>query len=186
MTDLTVNTLRRVEIPPVTLAHAVEDPAVDQEFRRYVRAHFALWPILTACLVWMLAFVFYAFIATRADAAPMPKHGDISQPFSPVACYQLVQDAGRMIAWARWEQGLSLEKARSSGFRAGTPDWMVDLVQTWISDAYQWRATDEQIREWAAELGNVDNLPGADQLSAHQSIAIWLRRTARQCNRERV
>jgi hypothetical protein len=186
MTDLTLNTLHRVEIPAVTLAHAVEDPAVDQEYRQYVRAHFALWPILSACLVWVLAFVLYALIATRAHAAPLPNQAAAAHPFSPVACYQLVQDAGRMIAWARWEQGFSLEKTRSSEFRADTPDWMIALVQGWISDAYQWRATDEQIHQWAAELGNVDNLPRAEQLSADQSIAIWLRRIARQCNGERV
>jgi len=95
-------------------------------------------------------------------------------------CYELVQDAGRMIAWARWEQGFSLEKTRAAPFPANTPPWMVALVQDWITDAYQWQATDEQILQWASELGNVDDLPHAAQLSRHETIAIWMRHIARQ------
>lgn len=182
MPNLTVNGVRRAVVPPAAVAHGVEDPAVDQEFRRYLRAHFGFRPIFTACVVWVLALLFYALIATRAHAGSVAEHDAASRPFSPVACYQLVQQAGRMIAWARWEEGFSLEKIRSGQFREGTPDWMIVLVQGWITDAYHWRATDEQVYQWAAELGNVDNLPGADQLSAHQTIAIWLRRIARQCD----
>jgi len=59
---------------------------------------------------------------------------------------------------------------------------VIDLVQGWIADAYQWRATDEQVRQWAAELGSVDNIPSAEALSVHETIAVWLRRIARSCN----
>ena len=167
---------------PAFAPRPVEIRSVDGEFRQYLRAHFGLRPILAACLVWALAVLFYAFIATRAHAGSVSEHDAVSRQFSPVACYQLVQQAGRMIAWARWEEGFSLEKMRSGQFREGTPDWMIGLVQDWITDAYQWRATDEQVHQWAAELGNVDDLPGADQLNAHQTIAIWMRRIARQCD----
>jgi len=87
-----------------------------------------------------------------------------------------------MIAWARWERQFPLEKTLSGRFPDGTPAWAVDLVGGWITDAYQWRVTDEQVYEWAAELGNVDNLPHADRLSVHETIAIWMRRIGRQCS----
>jgi len=102
--------------------------------------------------------------------------------FSTVACYGLVEAAGRSIAWARWEKHLSLEKTRSAPFRAHTPAWVIDLVQGWIDDAYQWRATEEQIRQWADELGSVEDLPNAEALNVHETIAIWMRRIGRQCN----
>jgi len=102
--------------------------------------------------------------------------------FSTVACYGLVEAAGRSIAWARWEKHLSVEKTRSAPFRAHTPTWVIDLVQGWIDDAYQWRATEEQIRQWADELGSVEDLPNADALTVHETIAIWMRRIGRQCN----
>jgi len=110
-------------------------------------------------------------------------HGYESPPaeFSVVACYGLVQAAGRPIAWARWEKHLSLDKTRAAPFRANTPDWVIDLVKGWIDDAYQWRVTDTQIRQWAAELGSEEDLPSADALSVHEKIAIWMRRIARQC-----
>ena len=106
--------------------------------------------------------------------------------FSAMACYGLVDAAGRSIAWARWEKHLSLEKTRSAPFRANTPAWGIDLVGGWIEDAYQWRATDTQIRQWASELGSVDDLPSADALSVHQTIAIWMRRIARQCKEQDI
>jgi hypothetical protein len=106
--------------------------------------------------------------------------------FSAVACYGLVDAAGRSIAWARWEKHLSLEKTRSAPFRANTPLWAIELVNGWIEDAYQWRATDTQIRQWASELGSVDDLPSADALSVHETIAIWMRRIARQCNEQDI
>ena len=87
-----------------------------------------------------------------------------------------------MIAWARWEQHFPLEKTRSAPFPPNTPPWMIELVQEWITDAYQWQATDEQILQWASELGNVENLPHPAQLSAHETIAIWMRHIARQCS----
>jgi hypothetical protein len=124
--------------------------------------------------------VLSAFLAQPRAASA--RSGDGAQPaFDAVACYRLVQDAGRPIAWARWEKGLSLEKTRSAKFRADTPLWAVDLVQQWIADAYQWRASDDQIRQWAAELGSVDDLPSAEALSVHETIAIWMRRIARRC-----
>jgi hypothetical protein len=101
MPELTVNTFPRAGIPSATLACAVEDPAVDPAFRQYVRAHFAFGPILTACAVWILVFLFYAWIATPAHAATMPERVAASQPFSPVAGCQLVQNAGQTIAWSR-------------------------------------------------------------------------------------
>ena len=106
--------------------------------------------------------------------------------FNTVACYGLVGEAGRAIAWARWEKRLPLEKTRSAPFRANTPAWVVDLVQGWVDDAYAWRASDEQIQQWATELGSVDSLPSADALSVHETIAIWMRRIGRQCNERNV
>ena len=106
--------------------------------------------------------------------------------FNTAACYGLVAEAGRAIAWARWEQRLPLEKTRSAPFRANTPAWVIDLVQGWVDDAYVWRASNEQIQQWAAELGSVDSLPSADALSVHETIAIWMRRIGRQCNERNV
>lgn len=115
-------------------------------------------------------------------------HGYEAPPaeFSAAACYGLVDAAGRSIAWARWEKHLSLDKTRSAPFRANTPVWVIELVKGWIEDAYQWRATDTQIRQWASELGSVDDLPSADALSVHETIAIWMRRIARQCNEQDI
>ena len=121
-----------------------------------------------------------AFLAQPRAASARSDDGAPPQ-FSTVACYQMVQDAGRPIAWARWEKGLPLEKAQSAKFRDGTPVWAANLVQEWIVDAYQWRASDEQVRQWATELGSVDDLPSAEALSVHETIAIWMRRIARRC-----
>ena len=114
---------------------------------------------------------------------PAAAHGQHSIPleFNAAACYGLVQDAGRHIAWARWEQGLPVEKTRSAVLRGDTPSWAVDLENDWIGDAYEWRASSEQIQQWAAELGSVDDLPSAQQLSVHETIAIWMRRIGREC-----
>jgi hypothetical protein len=106
--------------------------------------------------------------------------------FSAVACYGLVEAAGRSIARARWEEHLSLNQTHSARFRPDTPTWVIDLVKGWIDDAYQWRATDQQIRQWAAELGSVEDLPSADALSVPETIAIWMRRIGRQCNERDV
>jgi hypothetical protein len=93
----------------------------------------------------------------------------------------MVQSAGRMIAWARWEQGLAIEQARSRSQRGDASRSQAELIEVWVNDAYQWRASDEQVREWASELGSVERAPHADQLSIHETIAIWMRRIARRC-----
>jgi hypothetical protein len=107
---------------------------------------------------------------------------DTPAQFTRMACYDLVQHEGRMIAWGRWEQGFSQERMRSAPFAPDTPQWMVSMVQRWIADAYSWQVTDEQIYQWAEELGNTANLPSANRLSPHVTIAIWMRRIAKQCS----
>jgi hypothetical protein len=103
------------------------------------------------------------------------------QRVNRIACYRMVQSSGRMIAWARWEQDLPIEQARSRSQRDAAPRSQAELVDTWVSDAYRWKVTDEQVREWASELGSGGNVPPADRLSTHEIIAIWLRRIARRC-----
>jgi hypothetical protein len=121
-------------------------------------------------------------LGTCAASAGAQITGDgRSDPVSRIVCYRMVQTSGRAIAWARWEQGLPIEQARMRSQRDEAPRPQVELVESWVSDAYQWRATDEQVREWAAELGNVERVPNADRLSAHETIAIWMRRIARHC-----
>jgi hypothetical protein len=120
-------------------------------------------------------------VPAAALADPGHRQGGTPESFNRIACYDLVQNEGRMIAWARWEQGYPMEKTQSGKFAAGTPEWMVSLVQRWINDAYSWQVTDEQIYQWAAELGNTEHLPTASRLSRHETIAIWMRRIARQC-----
>ena len=140
---------------------------------RFARSPRSLWlhVVVLCCLTLPQA---HADSGRPSDRTP-PK-------FDLAACYQLVRYEGRMIAWARWEERVTLEAARSAPFADGTPTWVVDLVGGWIADAYAWQPTDEQIWQWAAELGNTDNLPDAQHLSKHETIAIWLRRIARQCN----
>ena len=139
-------------------------------------------PTHHTALCWGLTLLLCAFVVPLAQADPARDPRGMPNQFSTAACYELVQDAGRMIAWARWERRFPLEKARSGGFRDDTPAWAIDLVGGWIADAYQWQVTDEQVFEWAAELGSVENLPHADRLTVHETIAIWMRRIARQCN----
>lgn len=119
---------------------------------------------------------------TRAD----PSQITLPPQYSGPACKRLVMDAGRMIAWARWERHLSLDEVRADPFRRDAPEWVGRLVQEWITDAYEWQVTDDQIRQWAAELGTTGHLPTAGRLSVHETIAIWLRRIARQCDRTRA
>ena len=164
-------------------ADAAPSQSGDDSYDSYVQAHVRTRPILTACAAWSVALLCYFILAAPAKAAQPPAQ---AQALTSLACYELVQDAGRMIAWARWEQGFSLEKTRAAPFPPNTPPWMVALVQEWITDAYQWQATDEQILQWAAELGNVDDLPHAADLSKHETIAIWMRRIARQCTGRRT
>lgn len=127
------------------------------------------------------ALLLSAFVTQLSRIASA--HGQDGTPpqFDVVACYQLVQDTGRPIAWARWERGLSLEEIRSAKFNGKPPVWVVHLVQEWIADAYQWHASDEQVHQWAAELGSVEDLPSAESLNVHETIAIWMRRIARRC-----
>ena len=130
----------------------------------------------------VLLLLLAAWFAQSPGAAHA--HGYEAPPaeFSVAACYGLVQAAGRPIAWARWEKHLSLSQTRVAPFRPNTPGWVIDLVKGWVEDAYQWRATDEQIHQWAAELGSVEDLPSVDTLSVPERIAIWMRRIGRQCD----
>jgi hypothetical protein len=130
----------------------------------------------------VLAFLLGFCLVPCAPVASAHMNEPPPPDYTAAACYGLVQNAGRAIAWARWEKGLSLEKTRSAPFQASTPGWAIYLVKGWIDDAYQWRPTDEQIRQWAAELGSVDDLPSAEALSVHEKIAIWMRRIGRQCD----
>jgi hypothetical protein len=139
---------------------------------------------LSNALVWGPMFLLCTLLAPLAQAGSARGHGNIPQTFNVVACYQLVRHEGRMIAWARWEENFSLEKTRSGQFGEDTPPWIVDTVQAWITDAYTWSATDDQIRQWAEELGNTDNLPSASRLSVHETIAIWMRRIGHSCDRQ--
>ena len=134
----------------------------------------------TCLLLLMLA------AAPLAQAGSGRGHDRQPQQFNLAACYQLVHHEGRMIAWARWEEGFPLEKTRAGEFREGTPAWMIERVHAWITDAYRWQATDEQVRQWAEELGNADDLPSAQRLNKHETIAIWLRRIARDCDTQQA
>jgi hypothetical protein len=131
----------------------------------------SLWGSLALCC---------SLLAPAAFADPEGPR-DTPAEFTRMACYDLVQHEGRMIAWGRWEQGFSQERMRSAPFAPNTPEWMVSMVQRWIADAYSWQVTDEQVYQWAAELGNTSDLPQASSLSQHQTIAIWMRRIAREC-----
>jgi len=135
-------------------------------------------------LIWAHIILLCCFALPQAYAGSGRAHDRAPQKFNLAACYQLVHHEGRMIAWARWEEHFSLEKTRSAQFAEGTPTWVVDLIQAWIADAYDWRPTDEQIHQWAEELGNAENLPSAQRLTTHETIAIWMRRIARQCDRQ--
>ena len=171
-----------IDAPSPTAASAIASGArldrAAEAYSSYVRAHARPGPILTAIAVWAAVLLCYFVLVAPAKADPVRTE---IHALTPAVCHELVQDAGRMIAWARWEQGFSLEKTRSAPFPPNTPSWKLALVQDWITDAYQWQATDEQILQWAAELGNVEDLPRATQLNRHELIAIWLRRIARQC-----
>jgi len=133
-------------------------------------------------LVWPALLLFCAFLVPIAQADPGEGRGPAPQTFNVVACYQLAQHEGRMLAWARWEKRFSLEKIRSAEFGKNTPTWVVDRLQTWITDAYIWQVTDAQVQQWAVELGNAQDLPRASGLTVHQTIAIWMRRINRQCD----
>jgi hypothetical protein len=140
---------------------------------RFVRSprSFRLSLLALCCLALPLAY---------ADSGPPSER--TPPKFDVAACYRLVRYEGRMIAWARWEERVPLAAARAAPFAEGTPGWVVDLLGGWIADAYAWQPTDEQIWQWAAELGNTENLPTVQRLTKHETIAIWLRRIARQCS----
>ena len=110
-----------------------------------------------------------------------PESPELPPTYTAPACRSLVMDTGRMIAWARWEKRYPLEKVRFDPYQDGTPAWVIQLVERWVVDAYEWKATDEQVLQWASELGNTQYLPRANQLTAHETIVIWMRRIARQC-----
>lgn len=128
----------------------------------------------------VLSFVALGAVSPSANADPEPAAlpGEFTRP----ACYGVAYREGRMIAWARWEQKYSLAKLRQIGFAEGTPAWAMELVNAWVEDAYVWKATDEQIQRWAQELGDASFLPKADKLSVHETIAIWMRRLALDCD----
>ena len=81
----------------------------------------------------LLGVLLCVFAAQSPRVASARGHDGTPPEFNAVACYQLVQDAGRPIAWARWEKGLSVEKTglqssattrpygRSTWFRNGSP-----------------------------------------------------------------
>ena len=129
----------------------------------------------TAGLVLSVALLSPGLATADPEAPPLPPR------YNQSVCHALVMDAGRMIAWARWEQRLSLERVLTSPTRAGTPDWVAQLVQVWMTDAYRWQPTSAQIHQWGEELGSTKSLPRVDQLTKHETIAIWLRRIARGC-----
>jgi hypothetical protein len=134
-------------------------------------------------LAGMTALALLAVLMPMARAAPDEGGEGTPQVFDTAACYQLVQDTGRMIAWARWE----LRAPQASvmvRFEDDTPEWIVDLTHRWIEDAYHWEATDDQIRQLASEPGDGIGSSRADELTAPQTIAIWLRRIAQQCSEQ--
>lgn len=128
----------------------------------------------------MLSFVALGAASSSANADPEP--AALPGQFTRPACYGVAYREGRMIAWARWEQKYPLAKMRQIGVAEGTPAWAMELVNTWVEDAYVWKATDEQIKRWAQELGDTSFLPRADKLSVHETIAIWMRRLATDCD----
>jgi hypothetical protein len=181
MRHLPVNQVHRTAAARAVAAVGTAPSLLDQHHRQHLLSPFRLRPIRDALLLWAVALLLYALMAWPAKADPTEGNAPMPYRFTSGACKQLVQDAGRMIAWARWEQGYSLEKTRAAQFPAETPVWMIDLVQAWITDAYEWQVTDDQILQWASELGSVQDLPRVSQLNRHETIAIWLRRIARGC-----
>jgi len=186
MRHLPFDRARRSAAARTVATPSVSAMSLEQDYWEHFRIHFRLRPIRDALLLWALALLLYAVLTGSARADPMEGSRPAPYQFTTGACNQLVQDAGRMIAWARWEQGYSLEKTRGAQFPAQTPSWMIDLVQAWITDAYEWQVTDDQVLQWASELGSVQDLPRAAQLNRHETIAIWLRRIARGCQTPKV
>jgi hypothetical protein len=164
--------------------------AVFREFPSAVRRSMASTkplrrpPIAGLAVPGVLAFILFAVLMPLARAVPNGSDDGMPRVFGTAACYQLVQGTGRMIAWVRWEVGAS-EDSVVAKFEEDTPAWIIDLTNRWIADAYHWEVTDDQVRQWAGELGD-GAWPRAEQLTTPQTIAIWLRRIARQCHELRV
>ncbi len=127
----------------------------------------------------MSALLWFAAAMAMAGAEPQEGEGGLPPVFETTACYQLVQETGRMIAWARWEVGAPEDKVVAY-FDEDTPEWVVDLTNRWIADAYHWEITDE----WAGELGEATASSRAEGLTTPETITIWLRRIARQCREQ--
>lgn len=132
-------------------------------------------------LLWSLAGLLLILAVWPSPGRPDREATLVSPTYSQPACFELVGDTGRLIAWARWQGNLSFDKVRNVSFEDGTPEWIVGRVRHWIVDAYTWQPTDDQVLQWAEELGSTQWLPRASQLTDHESIAIWLRRIARGC-----
>ncbi len=139
--------------------------------------------VATLVAAGIVALTLLAVLMPMARADSDESGADLPQLFDTAACYQLVQDTGRMIAWARWELGAP-ENAVVVRFQEDTPVWIVDLTNRWVEDAYHWEITDDQVRQWASELGERSASPPAGELTTSQTIAIWLRRIALQCHEQ--
>ena len=116
-----------------------------------------------------------------AFAAP-DRCAGLPQEFDAAACQQLVLDAGRMIAWVRWELGAP-EQSVVMQFEEQTPDWIIALTDRWMADAYHWEPTDDQVRE---ALGDDTAASRAEALTTPQTISVWMRRIARTCREQHV
>lgn len=128
-----------------------------------------------------------ALVAALGGAGLSPARADpepqvLPDTFTRGACYSVAYREGRMIAWGRWEQKYPLAKMRDAGFAEGTPSWVMQMVNAWVEDAYVWKVTDDQVLLWAKELGDTSHLPAAEKLTVHETIAIWMRRLARDCD----
>jgi hypothetical protein len=134
---------------------------------------------LAAAGVIVLTLLAVLMPMARADSGQ--SGADLPELFDTAACYQLVQDTGRMIAWARWELGAP-ESAVLVRFQEDTPAWIVDLTNRWVEDAYHWEITDDQVKQWSSEVEDRTASPPAGELTTPQTIAIWLRRIALQCH----
>jgi hypothetical protein len=122
------------------------------------------------------AVALLTFVALMPVAGAAPGTSDQMEPpvvFDAAACYQLVNETGRKIAWARWE-ARAPESNVVARFDDDTPEWIVELTQRWIEDAYHWQASDDQPRS--------SDGAGAAELTTRETIVLWLRRIARQCN----
>ncbi len=132
-------------------------------------------PFLVTCTL-------VALLCSFPAAADPRNPYQLPDRFDRVVCYWVAQQVGRTIAWARWEQDYPEAKTRAAGLGQGTPPWVSEVVNDWIADAYAWQATDDQVRTWAEELGDVTEVPPADRLSRFQTIAVWMRRIGRDCD----